>query len=420
MTNLSRLLLNTNLLPSKRLGLLRRVAAESAALGMPVYLVGGFVRDLLLARPVNDFDLVIEGDAVKFARKLAKEIGGKAVTHPKFGTATWSYEDWAIDLVTARSESYKQPGALPTVKLSTIDDDLRRRDFTINSMAIRLDGGYFGELHDPLGGQADLKARLIRVLHPRSFLDDPTRMIRAIRYAERYHLKLAPDTLDMINDEARAVLKGLSGERLRNEFDLLFEEKYPAQTLARLSELNLLYPVHTALSALSFQPAVFAAPPADWGDFKTADILSVQQTLGWLIWLMSLGKHEIDSVADRLSFPAVLTKAAHAASGLSAELNSLSFTRPSQWTFYLDDFPALSVYAVYLRSGQVELKEYLSKWQFIRPHLTGEDLKARGLKPGPAYQRILSRLRAARLDGEVETRRHEVSFVDELIQERLQ
>ncbi len=415
MTNLSRLFLDPNLLPAKKLNLLRRVAAESAALNLPVYVVGGFVRDLLLARPVNDFDLVVEGDAVKFARGLAKSLGGKATAHPKFGTATWIFEEAAVDFASARAELYAHPGALPSVKPSAIGDDLRRRDFTINAMAVRLDGEHFGELRDPLGGQTDLKARLIRVLHPRSFLDDPTRMLRAVRYAERYHFKLAPDTLALIDDQARAILKGLSGERLRNEFDLLFEEKQPARILDALSESNLLHVVHPFLSTLSFQPAAFAAPPPEWGDFKRADILSARQTLGWLIWLTRLEEDEIDSVAERLAFPAALTKAARAASALFAALPSLSFAKPSQWTFYLDDYPRFSVYAVYLKLDRDELREYLSKWQFIHPYLNGDDLKARGLKAGPAYRKVLSRLRAARLDGEVETKQHEIHFVDELI-----
>ena len=405
-------------LPKPRLDLIHRVADEASRLGFPIYIVGGFVRDLLLSRPVNDFDIVIEGDAIKLARALTKADGGKVTTHPKFGTASWTFEDSAIDLITARSETYQHPGALPTVKFSTIDDDLRRRDFTINAMALRLDGDHFGELLDPLNGQEDLKAQRVRVLHSRSFVDDPTRMLRSVRYALRYGFKISPDTLKLIGDESRAVLKRLSGERLRHEFDLIFEEDKPSEILAKLAELDLLKSVHLLLSKLSPQlPSIFE-PQAEWGEFKSANILSVRQMLGWLLWLAPLDKDEVESVSTRLVFPAALTKSVHAASALFAALPTLSFTKPSQWTFYLDDFPKLSVYAAYLKSNRSELKGYLSKWQFIRPLITGDDLNVRGVKPGPEYQKILSRLRAAWLDGDIRTQEQEMILLDNFLMEK--
>ena len=177
-------------LDSSLLDLIHHIADESSALGFAIYLVGGSVRDLLLARPIVDLDLTLEGDAIKLARALVKKHGGDLTTHEKFFTAMWSLQSQvsnlqSLDLISTRRETYPHPGALPTVTKSTLDDDLRRRDFTVNAMAIRVDGDHFGELYDPLHGQADLEKKLIRVLHPNSFLDDPTRIFRTIRYAER-------------------------------------------------------------------------------------------------------------------------------------------------------------------------------------------------------------------------------------------
>ncbi len=312
---------------------------------MPVYLVGGQVRDLLLKRPVSDLDVVVEGDAPQLARALAMAGGGNVTEHAKFGTATWFLDGSAIDLISARSEVYEHPGALPTVTFSSIDDDLRRRDFTINAMAVRLDAGHFGELLDPLNGQDDLSHKLIRVLHLRSFLDDPTRMLRAVRYAARYDFAIVPGTLQLINEDSRQVLSSLSGERLRHEFDLIFGEENASQILARLKELDLIRPIHLQLSTVNPQLPTITEPPSEWGDFKTAEIHSLRQTLGWIIWLMSLPDSDIESIAERLAFPGLLTKTARAAATLLADLPSLSDAKPSRWTYYLDDFPNNSSYA---------------------------------------------------------------------------
>src|SRR5512138_3468905 len=179
-------------LPEDELILLRRVAASAGALQLPLYVVGGLPRDLILGSPSNDLDLVVEGPAADLARAVAAQYGGRVIIHGKFGTAKWEPESGRVlDFITARSESYKHPGALPTVSPGTIDDDLRRRDFTINAIAIRLDGQHYGDVRDDLNGRADLAQAIVRVLYPRSFIDDPTRMYRAVRYERRYGFRQA-------------------------------------------------------------------------------------------------------------------------------------------------------------------------------------------------------------------------------------
>lgn len=407
-------------LDSSLLDLIHRIADESSALGFPIHLVGGSVRDLMLSRPIVDLDLTLEGDAIKLGRALVKKYGGDLTTHEKFFTATWSPKSpvsnlQSLDLISARRETYSTPGALPTVTKSTLDDDLRRRDFTINAMAIRVDGDHFGELYDPLHGQADLEKKLIRVLHSKSFVDDPTRMFRAVRYAERYGFTIDPETLKLVNDDSRKVLSGLSGERLRHEFDLIFDELNPSTMLKQLADLNLLEPIHPTLRNTQYAIPPLEPPPSTFGEFPIPDLLSFRQSLDWNLYLVNLTETDIEFLAERLAFPALLTKIVISASKLKKELPSFKNWKPSQWTFHLDELPSLSVYAVYLVSKENALSDYLSKWQHVKPVTTGDDLKARGLEPGPRFGEILRQLRAAWLDGEVKTKEEELKLLDKLL-----
>ena len=407
-----------------RLELLRLLAYQAVVLRVPLYLVGGVVRDVLLGRPANDFDLVVEGNAAALAELVLKKHGGKILTNSRFGTAKWILTEetlnrlgfpflrfpdaqFLVDLISARSETYSRPGALPTIKLSTIQDDLMRRDFTINAMALRLDGEHFGELFDPMLGQQDLERGLIRVLHSKSFVDDPTRIMRGVRYAVRYGFEIDRETLALINDESRGVLSELSGERLRHEFDLVFEEEDSSAVLKRLAEVDVLRPIHHALMLANHDMPSIENPGPEFGEFAVPDILTLRQALCWTLWLMSLPVSEIDSIAARLDFPALLIKTLRAASTLLAGIPSLMDWKPSQWTFHLDNLPALAVYAVYLSEKESALYAYLVKWRHVKPFTTGDDLKQRGLEPGPRYAEILRRLRAAWLDGEVGSKAEE-------------
>jgi tRNA nucleotidyltransferase (CCA-adding enzyme) len=423
--------LDTTLTP-EALALIRLVKAEAERLDLPLYLVGGSVRDLLLGRAIKDIDFTVEGDAARLAEAILRKYAGKVVFHSRFGTATWTLDETTfrrlnvpllgasafppfLDLISARSETYPQPGALPTVKRSTIDDDLRRRDFSINAMALRLDGRYYGQLHDPLGGQVDLSLGMIRVFHDLSFVDDPTRMLRAVRYSERYGFKIEQATLRWIDDEARKILSGLSGERLRHEFDLIFEEENPSAMLHRLAELDLLNPVSPVLHHTNFELPFIDILPAEFGEITIPDIHSFKQTLGWILWLMPLSAFDIDSLSRRLDFPALLAKSVQSASALLNKLPAMVGWKPSQWTFYLEELPSTAVYAVYLMRMEPALRDYLVIWRKVKPTINGNDLKQRGLQPGPRYSDILRQLRAAWLDGEVVSREEELRLLEKMI-----
>jgi len=434
-------------LPAPQRALLHAVDVQASELHLPVYVVGGFVRDLLLGRLSLDFDIVIEGDAIALAKSLATKHGGRVTTHDRFGTAKW-YLDGSrltdsqapqsqlpafLDLIAARLEFYERPAALPGVEHGSIRHDLHRRDFTINTLALRLDGHHFGELHDYYGGQADLQRGLVRVLHSLSFVDDPTRMLRAVRYEQRYGFRIEPRTMQLM-DEARPLIARLSAERLRHELDLIFAEPRAPAMLARLDELNLLQAIADAAPWSAelrsrLETWLGGLPPLEWGLEPPSSTVSLNQALGYALWLQDLTVGQVDAVQSRLGFPLALDKIVRAASALKAHLSSGAVASPSGWTFYLDELPLAAVYAVFqaLRSSAEPsteerrarlaraLEDYALHWRHIHTQINGDTLRDLGLPPGPRFQSILNHLRAAWLDGEISTPAQEDALLKELI-----
>ena len=404
-------------LDAERLTLLQLVREEATQRGLPLYVVGGSVRDLILGRPFNDFDLTVEGDAIALARALASKHGGGVTAHLKFGTAKWflpphlktGYD--TLDLISARSETYKHPAALPTVKLGSIEDDLRRRDFTINAMAIRLDGDHYGELRDDLNGTEDLQKKLIRVIHPGSFMDDPTRLYRAVRYENRYGFKLAEETIALI-PEARPFVEKLSPQRIRHELDLILDETNAVSMLTRLDELDLLTPIHSCLA--DFRRSNLAT-------LKSDDPALQNRNSRWLLWLMHLTDQEIEFLNERLHFKADLLKILRSAAVLESNLTALVGLKPSQVVELLEGYSIKALEVVSIAGQDEEIKstltKYLSEWWSVKPKTSGHDLKRRGVPPGPKYNEILRRLRAAWLDGEITTEEEEKKMLDEMLQE---
>jgi len=402
----------------ERIRLLHLTANEAALRGFPLYIVGGSVRDLVLGRAVNDFDLTVEGDAIALARSLASRHGGKVTAHTNFGTAKWFLPKnlktdveahGTLDIVSARSEFYKHAAALPTVEMGSIDDDILRRDFTINALALRLDGPHFGEIRDDLNGMEDLQKGVVRVLHSRSFIDDPTRIYRAVRYEGRYRFKIAEDTLALIPD-ARSLVEKLSPQRIRHELDLLLEEPNGVSMLARLDELDLLSPIHPALS--NFNQSNLAT-------LKSDDTALQNRQSRWILWLMHLTEQEIEFVNARLHFTADLSKMLRSASLFNANRTAVAGLKPSQYVELLEGYSLRVLETIYPVLANEEIKnkisKYLSEWRHVKPKTTGHDLKKRGLKPGPKYAEILRRLRAAWLDGEVKTKEEELRMLSNLI-----
>ena len=452
-------------LPKARLDLIGKVANAAAEERVALYLVGGFVRDLILKRPSLDFDFVVEGDAIALAEKLAQKYGGRITKHDRFGTAKWFLEGAKfestkaheetrrkskkekktvlsaksvdknlplahlhnlptfLDFITARKEFYASPTALPTVSRGSIKLDLHRRDFTINTLALRLDNPHYGELHDHWGGLADLERGLVRVLHSLSFVDDPTRILRAIRFEQRFEFSLGIRTKELM-DEAHPLLAKLTGQRIRHELDLILDETRAVEMFSRLSALSLLTAISSVLKrdpdlGARLDVAFNLPIPSALGELPTIAHLNKRRALGYLVWLLPLSIKDLHVLCKRLHFHAGLEDALFAARSLRDDLPSLADAKPSQWTRRLDGIPPLALYAASLCDIEDDLREniqeYLAKWRNIQPTISGQDLKERGLKPSPRYKEVLSQLRDAWVDGEVKSEKEESALLEKLL-----
>jgi tRNA nucleotidyltransferase (CCA-adding enzyme) len=378
----------------------------------PVYVVGGTLRDLLLNPPSLDIDIAVEGEAMALARELAGATGGRAVTHPAFLTATVRIPGFHLDLITARFETYARLGALPAVRPATILEDLLRRDFTINALALRLNGPKAGEVVDLSGGLADLDARLVRALHERSFQDDATRILRAVRYATRFGFQIEPQTLGWLKRDVR-YLDTISGARLHHEFARIFAEDAPEEILRRLNGLDALAAIHPALR--------FDSPQADpFARLRDLNATGARAAY-WPVLAWSLSVPQALDLARRLA----ATKPQREAMAAMPVLQRLepNLARPSLKRSVVAELlapfplPALWTFAALTAepTARDRLLDYLTKARHGRPHLTGDDLLALGVSSGPIVGAILRRLRNTRLDGEVTTREEEERLARRLI-----
>lgn len=399
--------------PNELVALLREIGEWGGAKGQGVYLVGGGVRDALLGVPNYDLDLVVEGPAVPFARELARVKGWRVRTHPRFGTAKLFREGFCLDIVTARSETYEHPAALPTVRAGTIYDDLARRDFTINAMAARLDVRAFGELLDPHGGRADLEGKLIRVLHPASFRDDPTRMLRAIRYEQRLGFRLEPDTEALLREHLGG-LDLVTGERLWHEMDLVLQEGFPEKVFQRAHALGVLRRLHEPLALDDWLAERFvrARDPAD----RSLSMRAVYLAL--LLW--SFDETQSEGCIRRLRMPGWASRTIRDTIRLKKRLAFLEEPDlpPSGVCDRLNGISpeAVGAAAAAVDSPQMRqrLERYLTEWRHISPLLTGDDLIRMGIEPGRKIGAILRALRRARLDGRISSRDQEIALAREM------
>ncbi len=388
---------------------LESVPAVAAEQNISVYLVGGMVRDLLLKRPNEDLDLVVEGDGIAFARALAGRHGGRCHPHQPFLTAAVTLPDGRrVDVASARTEFYRTPAALPDVETSLIRQDLYRRDFTINALAVVLTGDRYGQLVDFFGGRKDIQRREIRVLHSLSFIDDPTRAIRAVRYAGRLGFALAPDTRELIHTAVReGVFERLSGQRLRRELEALLAEDRPAQSLALLAELGLLRAVSPDLG-WSRETERFTLELAGQTAWWRLDGFG-PAPLGWMLWLGALVLHQDDGVAerlaDRLAVGDTLRRRLVALSAEVQEVREAAGLEPrSARVRAVERQP---VEAILLAMAGLELEDRrriadaVGAAARVRPPVAGADLVASGVPPGRWIGQTLRRTRDAMVDGEI-------------------
>ncbi|MGE5308431.1 MAG: CCA tRNA nucleotidyltransferase [Deltaproteobacteria bacterium] len=403
-------------LPEDMRSLICRAGDVSRRTGDKAFLVGGFVRDLVLGVRDYDLDIAIEGDGIGFASDFAGT--GRLITHKRFGTATVVLDDHKVDFASTRKETYPQPAALPVVSPGLLRDDLFRRDFTINTLAVGLSGGSFGELIDLFGGKEDIGAGIIRVLHDRSFIDDPTRILRAVRFEQRYGFRIEPHTLRLLRGAVKeGMLLRVQPQRLRDELLLMLKEEKPVRALSRLNELagfDFLSP------GIRWRPALFARISEtaerfrehcrprrhleEWVMYLAAlfDGLTVAQAQAVCL-RYGLGKSERTRVLEylrvRKHVTRALSKRVVARSGLFGLLEPL---------------PYEVILLIKAESGPVvgrRIEEFFSDCHGVCVAVSGHDLKQMGIEPGPEYQRIFKRLLEAKLNGRISTKSEEMELI---------
>jgi len=380
----------------RRVAPARKLARET---GIALYLVGGAVRDVLLGRGVTDVDLVVEADALGFAGRLARDLGAAVELHRRFGTAVLSLPDGErLDVAMARAEEYEQTGALPRVRAGSIEDDLARRDFTVNAMAMEIARAKQAALIDPFGGRNDLRRKVIRALHPRSFDDDPTRAFRAIRYANRLGFRIESSTRRAIRAAVAAgAVNAISGDRLRREIRLLFGEPNRAATARAMAALGLSRTIHPALS---YDAAV-------GGRLRRAERLAAQpgRNATWLVYLLSWMGESSTDVADAIvrrlnlsSAPSKTVRAWPAWKALSRAGDLGVAALAGRIEGLGEDALLAAAAAAPLARRLLSIRDAAPAFRLT---IRGKDLVAAGIPPGPAIGRALSATLSARRDGAI-------------------
>ncbi|MTI79364.1 MAG: CBS domain-containing protein [Firmicutes bacterium] len=412
-------------LPKNVINILRQVGELAQEMNYKVYAGGGIVRDIILNVENLDVDLIVEGDAIELAKALGDKLGGKKVrTYPKFGTAEVSLKNGSwIDLATARVEFYEYPAALPTVETSSVKHDLYRRDFTINAMAISLMPDSYGELVDYFSGREDLYAGIVRVLHNLSFVEDPTRLFRAVRFEQRYQMHMDPQTLRLLEEAVREkLITRVSQERIWYEMKIILSESEPGDVLHRLWELGLWEQIFPEVTYWEVQPVLEEIPQVllvlrSWGWDEPAEkwLIYFTAILHWndeetaekVCSKFTLGRRQTEKIVETIkNWPNAL-----------AQLSSTEHLRISQLAMILQELPR-EAYPMFLSvmEDKVAIQRFRKVMEAVRhnkPTVNGKDLKRMGFKPGPLFRKALDAVWQARLDGLVYTRDEELELAEQ-------
>ncbi len=418
-------------LDEERRLLLRKLGEVGDELGLSVYAVGGFVRDLLLGIDNLDIDVTVEGDGIFFAERFAQHHACRVRSHKKFGTAVLVFPDGRkIDVASTRLEYYESPGALPTVERASLRHDLYRRDFTINTLALCINSDRFGRMTDHFGGQQDIQERNVRVLHNLSFVEDPTRVFRAIRFEQRLGFHIAPHTEKLIRSAVRMhLLDKLGGERLFSELAHILREKEPTAAIGRMSALGLLPFIHPALKLVPATERVLreAGQVMAWFRLLYLDDPCEQWQVYLLAMFDGLKPDEFIDACRRLSVPGRFAAQLQSQrclvhktlDAVKRRLKHPSDVRNSELFAWFSVFSLEMLLYLASRASSEQIRRfvsfYLTRLRGVAPLLDGNDLCALGLQPGPGFGKIKERLLQAKLDGEVESREDELVLVRSLL-----
>jgi len=425
---------NVKKLMEERIGLpvldrLITIGSLADEMAFHAYLVGGFVRDLLLRNENFDIDVVIEGDGIRFAEELGKRLGIKTRMHKEFGTAKILYGDgFKVDVATARLEYYKAPAALPIVEHSSLKLDLYRRDFTINTLAVSLNKNTFGELIDFFGAQGDIKEKSIRVLHSLSFVEDPTRVFRAVRFEQRFGFQIGKFTVNLMKNAVKmSFLSKIGGPRIWRELVLILSEADPGRIMKRLQELDLLRFIYPSLTFDHEKEKLFGEMDTvlKWYNLLYKDKYN-------RVFYYLLGLVDRMSLADAGDFSRKLVASESVRKKLPHEvaavgevtgrlITAIRFMKKSEVYKQLELVSQEGRLFVMAKARSEEVKKAVSNYityaEGFRPLMTGVDLLAIGIKEGPVFREILEALKEAKIDRNFTTKQQESAFVVEYMKE---
>jgi tRNA nucleotidyltransferase (CCA-adding enzyme) len=402
---------------------LRAIGDLADEMGFHAYLVGGFVRDLILRNENFDIDVVIEGDAIRFATEMGKRLNVRIRVHKEFGTAKVLYRDgFKVDVATARLEYYKAPAALPIVEHSSLKLDLYRRDFTINTLAIALNKNTFGELIDFFGAQMDIKEKTIRVLHSLSFVEDPTRVFRAVRFEQRFGFQIGKFTMNLIKNAVKmSFLSRIKGARIWRELALILMEENPAAVLLRLQELDLSRFIHPSLVFDREKGRLFREMDTVLKWYNLSYKGKYNRVFYYLLGLVDrmdlddigeLSRRLSPSEAVRRKLPQEVARVRETMGRLSVAIRRMKLSEVYRLLEALSSEGRLFIMA---RTHSEEVKKTVSNYiiyaDSLTPATTGEDIKVMGVKEGPVYGEILEALRTAKIDESLATKEEELAFV---------
>lgn len=410
-------------LPREIIRMLKEFGRLAEELGFKAFAVGGFVRDLLLRRANLDIDVVIEGDAIEFARAFSDRFLVKAKLHKKFNTAMLIFpEGLRIDVASARFEYYQHPAALPIVEFSSLKMDLYRRDFTINTLSIALNPDEFGFLIDFFSGQKDIKEKVIRVLHNLSFVEDPTRILRAIRFEQRFGFKIGKQTAGLIRNAVRmGLIAKLGGRRFLHEIQLILEEEDPVQPLRRMSEFGVMPALAPGMVFEKKHGQIFERlkQAISWYRLSFLD----EPLERWWVYLLALfstlGREDTEIACTRLLLSPSQCERINWTRENMGRLNRVFFQKtrhkPSEIYSVLQPFkPEELLFLMGIAEKEETRKavsHYLHRYRNVATEIKGKDLKEMGIPPGPIYRKLLDHIRDARLNAEVRSRHDEFMFL---------
>ncbi len=430
-------------LPKKLIELIRSIGAEGDALEVNVFLVGGFVRDLMLGEKNYDLDIVVEGDAMRFGKILADKMKASLVVHRKFGTATLVKEwprwlgpslhpdnKFKIDVASARKEAYEAPAALPRVKFSSLKEDLYRRDFTINAMAVSVNKKNFGLFIDFFGGTKDLEKKTIRILHDNSFIDDPTRIFRAVRFEQRFGFGIEKHTEYLIKHAVKQeMFRRTENQRIRDELILILKEKNPENAVFRMRELHELRFIHPDLSLKRSIKSTFAELRKCIRWYESAAVgkrhLDVW-LMNFMVILEKLTAEQVEEVLEKFVFTRNasmrLLSCKKWAEKAIRKLSSRKKILPSGVYDLLEPLSHEVTLYVMTKARSVvarrRIKKFFTDYNGVKLRIRGHDIKKEGIVPGPGYKEILRQVLYGKLDGKLLTKKDEIRYMRELIAKR--